>query len=105
MIKIFIKKVILFTFPVIVFFLIGIFLPTTPRASKSLLMAEQNKKALLKNTNSPRIIFVGGSNLSFGLNSKNPMYPNFYMLVLMLLFLFEIMLFDICLLHLQTMKE
>jgi hypothetical protein len=71
MIKIFIKKVIILsTFPVIVLFLIGIFLPTTPRASKSLLMAEQSKKALLKNTNSPRIIFIGGSNLSFGLNSK-----------------------------------
>jgi len=45
-------------------------LPATPRASKSLLVAEVKKDSLLANTPSPRIIFVGGSNLSFGLNSQ-----------------------------------
>ncbi|GGD49078.1 hypothetical protein GCM10011514_11560 [Emticicia aquatilis] len=45
-------------------------MPTTPRASKSLLMASINKNSLLRNTQSPRVIFVGGSNTCFGLNSQ-----------------------------------
>ena len=52
--------------PAIVFFL----LPAKPRAKTSLLFAEIDKDSLLVNTKSPRIIFVGGSNLSFGLNSQ-----------------------------------
>lgn len=52
------------------FLLTGLLLPTTPRASKSLLAASTQKDSLLKNVESPRIIFVGGSNLSFGLNSQ-----------------------------------
>jgi len=68
--KRFIIKVIIFLFPAIALFLLGLFLPTTPRASKSLLMASINKNLLLKETQPPRIIFVGGSNLSFGLNSQ-----------------------------------
>ena len=47
----------------------GLILPPTPRASKSLLFANKQKDSLLINTKEPRIIFVGGSNLSFGLNS------------------------------------
>jgi hypothetical protein len=35
-----------------------------------LLFAEKRKDSLLKNTKSPRIIFVGGSNLSFGLDCQ-----------------------------------
>jgi hypothetical protein len=66
----FISKTIIFTLPAIVVFLLGIVLPTTPRASKSLLVASVNKNLLLQNTLSPRIIFVGGSNISFGLNSQ-----------------------------------
>jgi hypothetical protein len=62
---------ILFFFSVLFFlFIIGIFLPATPRASKSLLFAKIAKDSLLENVPSPRIIFVGGSNLSFGLNSQ-----------------------------------
>lgn len=49
---------------------VSLLLPSTPRASKSLLFAEIKKDSLLANTPSPRIIFVGGSNLSFGLNSQ-----------------------------------
>lgn len=49
---------------------IGFFLPATPRAKTSLLFAKIDKDSLLKNTPSPRIIFIGGSNLSFGLNSQ-----------------------------------
>jgi hypothetical protein len=68
--KQFIKNPILFILPIIAVFVIGLCLPTTPRASKSLLMANKNKNLLLQKTPSPRIIFVGGSNLSFGLNSQ-----------------------------------
>lgn len=68
--KRFIQKTILFALPFAVVILIGIFLPTTPRASKSLLMAAVEKDSLLLKTPPPRIIFVGGSNLSFGLNSQ-----------------------------------
>ncbi|KXX66914.1 hypothetical protein AVL50_29865 [Flammeovirga sp. SJP92] len=50
--------------------MIGIFLPSTPKASKSLLFAKIQKDQRLKETSSPRIIFVGGSNLSFSLNSQ-----------------------------------
>jgi len=46
------------------------FLPPTPRASKVYIHSETTKNQLLVNTPSPRIIFVGGSNLSFGLNSQ-----------------------------------
>ncbi len=66
----YILKTSLFISPFILFVIIGVCMPTTPRASLSLLMAETSKNTLLQNTPSPRIIFVGGSNLSFGLNSQ-----------------------------------
>jgi hypothetical protein len=49
---------------------LSLFLPTTPRASISLLFAEIKKDSLLIATPSTRIIFIGGSNLSFGLNCQ-----------------------------------
>ena len=54
----------------VLFLILGLFLPTTPRVSKSLLFAELKKDSLLKNSPSPRIIFIGGSNLCLGLNSQ-----------------------------------
>ena len=68
--KNFILKVSLFSLSLLLLILIGFLLPVTPRASKSLLYAKVDKDNLLKKTNSPRIIFVGGSNLSFGINSN-----------------------------------
>lgn len=65
----FLKKIFLFFIPLVLVFFSGIFLPPTPRASKSFLFANALKDSLLKHTDSPRIIFIGGSNLSFGLNS------------------------------------
>lgn len=47
-----------------------LFLPATPRSQSSLLFAELDKNILLKTINAPRIIFIGGSNLSFGINSQ-----------------------------------
>lgn len=67
--KSFIKKTILFLTPIILVFFSGLIIPATPRASKSLLFANRQKDSLLLYTKEPRIIFVGGSNLSFGLNS------------------------------------
>jgi hypothetical protein len=62
----------LFVYCSIVFLLLaaGFLLPDTPRSKTSLLYGKVNKDLLLENTPSPRIIFVGGSNLSFGLNSS-----------------------------------
>jgi hypothetical protein len=50
--------------------LIIILLPATPKSSNSLLFISKNKETSLKKTQSPRIVFLGGSNLSFGLDSK-----------------------------------
>ena len=66
----FIYKLFLFFAPIVSFFLLGLFIPPTPRASDSLLFAHKQKDHLLQHAESPRMIFVGGSNLSFGLNSK-----------------------------------
>lgn len=66
----FINAIAWFTVPIIIFCILGLFLPSTPRASKYLLFADLQKDSLLQNTEQPRIIFVGGSNLSFGLNSQ-----------------------------------
>jgi hypothetical protein len=68
--KKFITRVSIFTLLLLVLVIIGFMLPVTPRASKSLLYNKVEKDNLLKNTNNPRIIFVGGSNLSFGIDSK-----------------------------------
>jgi hypothetical protein len=64
--KKFIFKTLVFPIPLCLILLAGICLPTTPRASKSLLISKNNKDYLLKTIPNPRIIFVGGSNLSFG---------------------------------------
>ncbi len=66
----FINKLVWFTTPIMVCCALGLLLPVTPRASKSLIIANKHKDELLLNTKPPRLIFVGGSNLSFGLNSK-----------------------------------
>lgn len=68
--KRFIKKLNVLILPILVLFLIGLILPPTPRASKSFLFATIKKDSLLLHTKSPRIIFIGGSNISFGLNSS-----------------------------------
>ena len=68
--KKFLIRISLFGFLLALVLVIGFSLPVTPRASKSLLFAQIKKDSLLVNTVQPRIIFVGGSNLSFGLNSQ-----------------------------------
>jgi len=68
--KKFAVKSILFLLAAVLVFGISMSLPSTPRAATSLLFAERQKDSLLKHTPPPRIIFVGGSNLSFGLNGQ-----------------------------------
>lgn len=68
--KNFLFKLLLLLSSLALVFAFGFFLPTTPRASTSLIFAKIKKDALLKNVKSPRIIIIGGSNVSFGLNSK-----------------------------------
>ena len=50
--------------------LVGILAPTTPRAKDYLLFSKYQKDSLLMKTEEPRIIFIGGSNLIYGLNSE-----------------------------------
>lgn len=68
--KAFFLKLIVFMLPFLSVIVIVLFLPATPRTKKSLLFAEIQKDSLLKNVASPRLIFLGGSNLSFGMNCQ-----------------------------------
>jgi hypothetical protein len=68
--KLFLKKLGIFFCLLAVIFVIGILLPVTPRTSANLLFGQVRKDSLLRKVPSPRIIFIGGSNLSFGLNSQ-----------------------------------
>jgi hypothetical protein len=60
-------RFVLFGF-VVIFLIIS--LPASPKSSNSLLFISKNKELLLQKKKGQRIIFLGGSNLSFGLNSK-----------------------------------
>jgi hypothetical protein len=68
--KIFLKKFFVFCSILLVVSSIATLLPATPKTSKSLLFALKDKDQLLNQTKKNRIIFIGGSNLSFGLNSQ-----------------------------------
>ena len=68
--KKFIIRILLFNLLIVLIILIGFVLPVTPISSKSIFYSKIRKDSLLKNVNEPRIIFVGGSNLGFGLDSK-----------------------------------
>jgi hypothetical protein len=54
----------------IILFCLPLLLPATPYTAKSYLFAEKQKDALLLNEEPPRMIFVGGSNVMVGLNSR-----------------------------------
>jgi ribosomal protein S17E len=68
--KKFLIKITIFNLFIILGFILGLTLPTTPRASKSGYFSSIQKDSLLANVDSPRMIFIGGSNISFGLNSQ-----------------------------------
>ena len=66
----FLKSLLLFILPLLVLVTSGIFLPATPREKKSLIFSSNFKDSLLQFTKKPRILIVGGSNASFGINSQ-----------------------------------
>lgn len=68
--KLFLKYSLSFLLLGTVIILVGIFLPTSTAVRNSLLFAQFDKEELLKSTTGKRIVFIGGSNLSFGLNSQ-----------------------------------
>jgi hypothetical protein len=64
------NKLLLFLIPALFLFFAIIILPPSKSFQKSLFYSLIDKNKLLQNTPSPRIIFIGGSNLSFGLNCQ-----------------------------------
>lgn len=68
--KKFILKITTFFSIILIVVIISILLPPTPRAKKTMLFAKSKKDSLLLNVPKPRIIFIGGSNICFGLNSQ-----------------------------------
>lgn len=68
--KKFLKAILHFCLLFALFILLGLLLPSTPKAYQSLLLASKTKIDLLRQTPEPRLILIGGSNLSFGIDSQ-----------------------------------
>jgi hypothetical protein len=68
--KKFLSRIAIFTLLVILIIILGLVLPVTPRALNAPHFSIIQKDSLLANVDSPRMIFIGGSNLSYGLNSQ-----------------------------------
>lgn len=68
--KRFLTNVFIFSCLGLLIFILGLFLPATPKASNYYLFSKIEKDSLLSLTKEPRIIFIGGSNLVYGLNSE-----------------------------------
>jgi len=66
----FLIKVSLFVSLFLLLIVIGIFLPATPRAATAHLFSQMEKDRLLLETPSPRLLLVGGSNISMSINSQ-----------------------------------
>jgi len=67
--KILIRLILIIIAPVIIV-ITSLLIPPNKSFKKSLMYAQLDKNKLLIETPSPRIIFIGGSNISFGLDSK-----------------------------------
>ncbi|HCO67792.1 MAG TPA: hypothetical protein DIT04_08585 [Dysgonomonas sp.] len=68
--KLFIKRFSIFCFALLGIILILFLGPLTPRMKQSYFYGINHKQKLLQDTPAPRIIFIGGSNLTFGINSR-----------------------------------
>jgi hypothetical protein len=68
--KSFIKKLIQFSAILFLMVTIGAVIPPTPRASTSHLFGKLKMDSLLENVATPRLILIGGSNLSLTINSQ-----------------------------------
>ena len=69
-VKDFLKKLLLFLSVLVLLTVVGVLLPATPRASTSHLFFKLKMDSLLKNVKPPRLILLGGSNLSLSINSE-----------------------------------
>ncbi|MEL4455479.1 hypothetical protein [Lutimonas vermicola] len=67
--KFIVKTVIFFVVFGLLFF-VGIMLPATPASKNNMIAYKTEKDSLLMHVATPRIVFVGGSNLVFGLDSE-----------------------------------
>ncbi|WP_379824491.1 hypothetical protein [Flavobacterium notoginsengisoli] len=68
--KKFIQRLSIFTCVVLFILVLGALMPPTPRSKTSLLFSKLDKDSLMKNVKGDRLILIGGSNLSFGINSQ-----------------------------------
>lgn len=69
--KKFISYLIIYSVIILVFLIVLLFIiPPTPNRRDSLLFSKLQKDVLLRNVEQPRLIIVGGSNTSFGLDSE-----------------------------------
>ena len=66
----FLRRLSVFFAVIILLIIIGLFLPPTPKSRYSQLFSEIKKDSLLVNVPAPRLILIGGSNITFGLNSR-----------------------------------
>ncbi len=67
--KKFFQKAFILVFCLLAFIIAAVFLPAKS-GRQNMLYTQIDKNNILKNTPSPRLIFVGGSNLAYGLDSK-----------------------------------
>lgn len=68
--KSFLKTVLIFGIPLVVLVIVGLLVPPTPRSATSHLFAKYQMDARLRTVSSPRLILVGGSNISLSINSQ-----------------------------------
>jgi hypothetical protein len=68
--KLFLKKLLIFSLLFLTIGIAGFFAPPTPYALRSFLFAQIDKDSLLVNTPAPRLVLIGGSTLSMGINSQ-----------------------------------
>ncbi|WP_375559328.1 hypothetical protein ACE193_16525 [Bernardetia sp. OM2101] len=66
----FLLKNLLFSIPFIILFISGLFFLPTTLESNNMLYASKAKRERLKSITSPKIVFIGGSSIAFGLDSK-----------------------------------
>ena len=66
----FFKQLLIFFLVFLLIFSLGFLLPATPASKNNMLFGKILKDSLLVHIKTPRIIFMGGSNLVFGLNSQ-----------------------------------
>lgn len=66
----FLKKIALFSILFGSLYFVGMLLPATPKGANYYLFSKPWKDQMMKETEGKRIIFLGGSNLVFGINSN-----------------------------------